>query len=228
MSLLQCCILDWTINRCNGSRAQDWLDTWLREGTGHWEDDCVASNTILGDTSQVDTAPQASLSESSPQDSPPEYTPTPEAPSTTTEEAKPAQKGCPQDIFWWIPIYSIGASCCIAGLISLVVREIGQKRAIERITFVFGTFSATLVVLAILACFLGLLDKREDHGWDLFFILVISLLMMVVLTIGVIGPLYSDWILGALAGDFGGVPTPKAQTIYWLYFTSRLLPFLSF
>ena len=42
--------------------------------------------------------------------------------------------------------------------------------------------------------------------------------------VSVVGALYSDWILGAIAGNYGGVPSGDNVWLYWGYFVAKKLP----
>jgi hypothetical protein len=42
------------------------------------------------------------------------------------------------------------------------------------------------------------------------------------------GLLESNWILAAIAGNYGGVPDGNNLVLYWMYFAAKRLPLLSF
>jgi len=44
----------------------------------------------------------------------------------------------------------------------------------------------------------------------------------------VLAALYSDWILGAIAGNLVGLPSGDVTLLYWGYIVAKRLPFLSF
>jgi hypothetical protein len=41
------------------------------------------------------------------------------------------------------------------------------------------------------------------------------------------GGLYCDWILAAIAGNWGGLPSSDVAALYWIYFVSKRLPMFS-
>jgi hypothetical protein len=58
------------------------------------------------------------------------------------------------------------------------------------------------------------------------------LLEALIITIGVMTALWSDWILAAIhvgdGGNWSGIPSSDATVLYWGYFAAKRLPLLFF
>ena len=52
-----------------------------------------------------------------------------------------------------------------------------------------------------------------------------SIVLFVVVT--VFGLLYMDWVLGAIAGNYSGLPSRDNAILYWTYFGVKRLGFLA-
>ena len=44
----------------------------------------------------------------------------------------------------------------------------------------------------------------------------------------IFGVLYSDWILGEIAGNLVGIPSGDVRALYWAYFAAKRLPMFTF
>lgn len=146
--------------------------------------------------------------------------------TATQEEKKTNVTNGPADILWWIVAYCSCTVIVISGLISMVVDEIVTKHAVERMTMVFGTFSGTVWGFCLLAILWNIFENQSKNSWDLFWIIVFEIALSLI-TIGVVGPLYGDWVLGAISGNLGGVPKLKNAALYCIFFTARLLHIFS-
>jgi hypothetical protein len=182
-------------------------------------------------TSQA-TTPLETSSISIPQDTPPEYTSSPEVPGPAKPDSKSKFEFEDPSLFVWVFGYSWMTSAFITGTICLAVREIAQKRSIERITLVFGTIAATIMLFSIpilsLALYYALFGEDKDR-WEVLGGACAVVLMALMAVVAILGPLYSDWILGALASNLAGLPgIGSSIPIYVLFTVARLLPLLSF
>jgi hypothetical protein len=145
------------------------------------------------------------------------------------DESNPSnviRKYSPQQALFWTLLYIPGVIVGLAELISLVIQEIRHNPTVERITLVFGTVVATLAVLSLIAV---IIISDSDGGlvrvigWS-----SVGFLFGAATTIGILGPLYSDWILGAIAQNLAGTPSSDNALLYWCYFVAKRLPFFSF
>lgn len=67
----------------------------------------------------------------------------------------------------------------------------------------------------------GTFSDRFWHAFSIFLAIVVSLV------IAAFGLLYMDWILGAIAGNFAGVPSKGNALLYWTYFAVKRLGLLA-
>ena len=109
----------------------------------------------------------------------------------------------------------------MVGVVSLVV-ETWDNRTVRIITFTFLAICITGVVVAIACgCVSGWTNPEDACGP--------RALGAVALAVSVVclALLYSDWILGAVAGNLAGVPSGDIAWLYWAYFISKRLPLFS-
>ena len=130
-----------------------------------------------------------------------------------------------EDGTWWtLVIYAAAAAVGLVGLISLVVENFWIPR-VWKITTVFGSLilGTGLGFLALWWC----LDSEEEgarkrHSRALLRGLGFSSLAVVPTLMLILAAFYSDWVLGALAGNLVGVPSSDNAYLYWV--NSRLSP----
>ena len=141
---------------------------------------------------------------------------------TTALEAKGG--GMPEDddefelrisVFFSL-IYGCGLVIGMVGLISLVKQSWGISR-VSTITYAFAGIWIALFVLAFFLLFLTpILDLDASWAGTPFLLLPISIV------------LYSDWVLGAVAGNLIGTPSSDIAVVYWLYFAAKRLQMFTF
>jgi hypothetical protein len=120
----------------------------------------------------------------------------------------------------------LGVIVGLTGLISLVIQEIRHNPTVQRITLVFGAVVATLALLSLIAV-INISDSDGGLvrviGWS-----SVGFLFGAATAISILGALYSDWILGAIAQNLAGTPSSDNALLYWCYFVAKRLPFFSF
>jgi hypothetical protein len=121
----------------------------------------------------------------------------------------------------WLILYVLGLIIGLVGLGSLV-KETWDDHTIRVITYAFG--GVTLGSAAI-AGIVGLIASCGDDGDPSG---LAALPLVCVLVVVVLGVLYSDWILGEIAGNLAGVPSGDIRILYWAYFVAKRLPMLTF
>jgi hypothetical protein len=121
-----------------------------------------------------------------------------------------------RDSFFWIGIYAIGIIVGFVGLFSLVSKSWNDPR-IQTFTFVWIALVAMSVPLACLI--LNISSFRASL--PLYFVASS-------ISTGVTGALYSDWVVAAIASNYGGVPDGNNLVLYWIYFSAKRLQLLSF
>jgi hypothetical protein len=121
-----------------------------------------------------------------------------------------------QELFGWLAIYVIGITVGFVGLFSLVKKSWDIPR-VQALTLGWIVLLAMSVPLSCL-----ILNVSS-------FRLILPLSFVSVAdSMGITGALYSDWILAAIAGNYGGIPDGNNLVLYWSYFAAKRLPFLSF
>jgi hypothetical protein len=143
-------------------------------------------------------------------------------------------------VLWWLLLYVPGVVAGLSGLLSLVFKEIGHNAHVKIITEVFGAVVAFPALLMLIFGIIGMCSQggggrkmeannssTESLGKNT---VVIGLMVFLVAgsATSVLAALYSDWILGAIAGNLVGLPSGDVKLLYWGYIVAKRLPFLSF
>lgn len=142
-------------------------------------------------------------------------------------------------VLWWLLLYIPGVVVGLSGLLSLVSKEIGHNHRIKIVTEVFGGAIALPVLVMLIIGIVGMClqcrKSREEqaNNWSIenlgkrtMATGVIALLVAGSAT-SVLAALYSDWVLGAIAGNMVGLPSRDVAAMYWAYFFAKRLPLFS-
>lgn len=116
-------------------------------------------------------------------------------------------------------IYVPGLIAGLTGLFSLVKQNWHSILAVRLITFTMWSVAGAIGVFFVMAAVLIARGSVERTS-----LAVGTLIVYAVTAVGVVGALYSDWILGAIGGNFGGVPSGDNPWLYWVYFFTKKLP----
>ncbi|KAF8848145.1 hypothetical protein BDZ45DRAFT_664884 [Acephala macrosclerotiorum] len=146
----------------------------------------------------------------------------------------------------WLLVYFCGAAVGMTGLLSLVVELFSQQHDIRLITYVFTLVAVTpLTVWSLIALawalvwllnyilhFLRIDQMMKTITWNIKGLDInghnLALAFAVAISgFGVFGAFYCDWILAAIAGNWGGFPSSDIAILYWSYFAAKRLPMLS-
>ena len=119
----------------------------------------------------------------------------------------------------WLWLYIPGLVTGLAGLFSLV-KQNWHIRAVQLITYIIWGIPGGFAILGVIITAI-VEEKDKTKKVVTAFGGAIGLAVM---ALAVFGALYSDWILGAIAGNFGGVPSGDNLWLYWGYFFAKKLP----
>lgn len=139
-----------------------------------------------------------------------------------TEEQEELGPGSPKDIspgnvLLWTSLYFIGIVVGYCGLFSLV-RQSWHIQDVRNFTIVYAIFTSVFIFSGIM---IGI-DIGDGAGGS-----IMGIAFLIIGT-GMLAAIYSDWILGAIAGKYAGVPDGNNAVLYWSYFAAKRLPFVSF
>jgi hypothetical protein len=144
--------------------------------------------------------------------------------SWTQQQPRPIDsEALGHDPAWWILLYICGVIIGLIGLIATVVNNWSDRTlAMDVICGTFG--GCALLVFLVRFRTWGDGDKVVDSFG--------ALLEALIITIGVMTALWSDWILAAIhvrdGGNWSGIPSSDATVLYWGYFAAKRLPLLFF
>ncbi len=140
-----------------------------------------------------------------------------------------------KDALWWLLLYLPGLVIGLVGLLSILVETVHHNAQVRAISVAFGALG--LVALAGFGVWGIVSFVREDaeEACDGVLSCLITAVfggggMALVLglpILGLLAALYSDWVLGAVAGSLAGVPSSDVAPLYWTYFVAKRLPFFS-
>jgi hypothetical protein len=143
-------------------------------------------------------------------------------------------------VLWWMLLYVPGVVAGLSGLMSLVFKEIGHNADVKIITEVFGIVIALpaglMLIVGIVSMFRQCCGSRKEEvnnsSTETLVMETVAIGYMAFLVAGsttsVLAALYSDWILGAIAGNLVGLPSGDVAPLYWGYIVAKRLPFFSF
>ncbi|PMD16151.1 hypothetical protein NA56DRAFT_663393 [Hyaloscypha hepaticicola] len=143
----------------------------------------------------------------------------------------------------------------MTGLLSLVSQKFYEQLSIRIITGIFASLAAVLpaiqigrlIVTGLVRLWLYVLEllriaDRSDiigfhwyipskHKWGFWKERAVTDLSfgfgIAAIVFGLLGAFYCDWILAAIAGNWGGFPSSDIAVLYWTYFAAKRLPMLS-
>ncbi|KAN0089717.1 hypothetical protein V8E51_019977 [Hyaloscypha variabilis] len=145
-------------------------------------------------------------------------------------------------VLWWLLLYIPGVGAGMSGLMSLVFKEIGHNYHVKIITIVFGAVTGFPVCLMLILgiyqiCSQCCGSRRKEMGahnssteslGKSTVTYTIMVFLVAASATSVLSALYSDWILGAIAGNLVGWPSGDIAPLYWGYIIAKRLPFFSF
>lgn len=120
----------------------------------------------------------------------------------------------------WLILYVLGLIIGLVGLGSLV-KETWDDHTIRVITYAFGGVCLGGVAIAAIIGLIGACGDG-DASW------LAAAPTVCIVGVVILGVLYSDWILGVIAGNLAGVPSGDIRILYWAYFAAKRLPMLTF
>jgi hypothetical protein len=130
--------------------------------------------------------------------------------SVTAVETTPKEISSSR-VWGWTSLYALGVMVGYSGLFSLV-RQSWHIHAVRDLTISYILVTCTFILL-------GLFSKSGAFATSVGLFTIGT---------GMIAALYSDWILAAISGNYGGVPDGNNEVLYWTYFAAKRLPFASF
>jgi hypothetical protein len=122
---------------------------------------------------------------------------------------------------FWAIIYVLGLIVGMTGVGSLV-RQTWDSSTVRLITYIFAGICGGVGVLAMIAGVFGAWGETVDCST--FAVGPMAFIGGAI----VCAVLYSDWILGTIAGSLAGIPSGDIAWMYWGYFVAKRFPMLSF
>lgn len=127
-------------------------------------------------------------------------------------------------VSWWVILYIPGMFAGVVGLMALVVKDHRSHPGVLKLTAGFYVVVGA-GILVVVAGMLYRLRSADDAATARR--LVFGGLIWVVGTFSVLAVFYSDWALGIMTDNIGGLPSGDAAALYWTYWISKRLPMFS-
>ena len=118
-------------------------------------------------------------------------------------------------------LYVPGIITGYVGLFALVGQYWKTIPAVQHITYYM--LVAPAVTIAVFILILWGFNKQKESPTIVF----TTLLSIALVGMGIVGALYSDWILAAIAGNYSGYPSNDGSlnfVFFWSYFIAKRLP----
>lgn len=117
----------------------------------------------------------------------------------------------------WVPytliLYAMGVVVGMTGLMS-IVWQTRHDLQIVQVTAAFGSVTLFIMLVCSCVCCCSFLSAKHTS----------RNVLAVFFTFVLVCSLYSDWILGVIAGSLIGVPSGDNSVLYWTYFAAKRLP----
>ena len=132
-------------------------------------------------------------------------------------------------VLLWLLLYIPGIFVGLAGLFSLVAETIQSNPKVLLITAVFGSITLALVIGVglLVCCVWSSGNASRDTVLEPVLGSGLAACGVALGCFGVLGALYSDWVLAAIAENMVGVPSGDNAPLYWTCFVAKRLPFVS-
>jgi hypothetical protein len=119
--------------------------------------------------------------------------------------------------YWWLAVFAAGTIIGLSGLIPLVITYYHDGiPAVKVFTNLFALIVGVPTVLWMIWMFFLAREGGSGFGFVVIFVWV-----------GLLCSVWSDWILAAIADNWGGLPSSDIAFLFWIYFVAKRLPMLS-
>jgi hypothetical protein len=138
--------------------------------------------------------------------------------------------GDPLPSIAWVALYILGLIIGMVGVFSVVKEAWLDNSEVRVITYVFGGISGVIILVGVLSALATAVGDEvcTDACAEACGACIIGPPAFGAIALVTLGVFYSDWILGAIAGNMAGEPSGDVVIIYWLYFAFKRLPLFSF
>ncbi|KAH8711932.1 hypothetical protein GQ44DRAFT_714148 [Phaeosphaeriaceae sp. PMI808] len=131
---------------------------------------------------------------------------------------------------WWLTLYLSGTIVGMVGLCSLLYTTFRADPTIRNLTYGFGAAMSIIPILVAIYWFKQHLDLPGGGSRvfvSAFWHTVFGGVLAFTAVFGFFSSLYSDLVLGSIAGNLFGLPSEDFAPLYWAWFVAKRLPMLS-
>lgn len=129
-----------------------------------------------------------------------------------------ADYGRTSRVLWWLLLYLTGVVIGSVGLFAIVSQVLRYYSTLLVLTEVFAAVAGFLAIA--IPMFIMMMTFEDKRDW---LTLPLVIVLFVVLVIGVLFALYSDWALACIAQDWAGMTPGYKAELYWAYFAAKRL-----
>ncbi|KAF1809231.1 hypothetical protein P152DRAFT_476588 [Eremomyces bilateralis CBS 781.70] len=134
----------------------------------------------------------------------------------------------------WVILHLLGTFVGLTGLIAVIRADFGNNRELRNLTYGFVITTIVITIGAASAFYMKGWDKwmANERGGRLCFNTGMkaggAALGAFLASLGVLGALYSDLVLGAVAHNWTGMPNEDNALLYWSWFISKRIPLFAY
>ncbi|KAF2250208.1 hypothetical protein BU26DRAFT_455735 [Trematosphaeria pertusa] len=142
-------------------------------------------------------------------------------PATTSKDLGP---------LWWLLLYLAGTITGMVGLCSLIYISFRHDTAVRNLTY---AFAAPMIIIPILVAIYWYVKHLQlpGGGFDVWMSanthVIGGAAIAFTAVFGFFSALYSDLVLGAIAGNMLGLPSGDFAVLYWAWFIAKRFTLLS-
>ena len=135
---------------------------------------------------------------------------------------------------FWVVLHLVGTTIGYIGLFR-IVKQSWENLAIRALVYEFLGFIAVFAGASLAGFAFFVITSDSNKGTDkkelaeeISIGVSFMIPLILVLVFELVGVFFSDWVLGAIAGNFSGIPDGNNAVLFWVYFAAKRLPFVGF
>lgn len=131
---------------------------------------------------------------------------------------------------WWLVLYLCGTIVGMIGLCSLLYTTFRKDETVRNLTYGFG--AAMAIIPLLVAIYWFTVHLNGGRGGGRVYVMAFGTtfggaFLAFIAVFGFFSSLYSDLVLGSIAGNLFGLPSEDFAPLYWAWFVAKRVPMLS-
>jgi hypothetical protein len=131
---------------------------------------------------------------------------------------------------WWLVLYLCGTIFGMIGLCALLYTTFRKNETVRNLTYGFG--AAMAIIPLLVAIYWFNVHLNCGRGGGRVYVMAFGTtfggaFLAFIAVFGFFSSLYSDLVLGSIAGNLFGLPSEDFAPLYWAWFVAKMVPMLS-